>query len=80
LESQVQRLAEFITEHVPGEPSHSEGAVDTAIRLLGQYFAIPAPLDVSKLVVSPDQAQMFADAIARATANPGRIVHVEGQA
>lgn len=39
LSSQVDRLARFIVENIPGEPSHSEGAIDTAIRLLGQHTA-----------------------------------------
>ncbi len=34
-EQQIDRLAKFIMESIPGEPSQSEGAVDTAIRLLG---------------------------------------------
>lgn len=34
LEDQVRRLADFIVENFPGEPSRSEGAIDTAIRLL----------------------------------------------
>lgn len=34
LHSQVHRLAQFIMNEIPGEPSESEGAVDTAIRLL----------------------------------------------
>ena len=34
LESQVDRLAKFILAEIDGEPSQSEGAVDTAIRLL----------------------------------------------
>ena len=34
LESQIDRLAKFIMNNVPGEPSQSQGAVDTAIRLL----------------------------------------------
>lgn len=33
-DDQVGRLARFIADVVPGEPSRSEGAVDTAIRLL----------------------------------------------
>jgi hypothetical protein len=33
-QQQVDRLAKFIMEEVPGEPSHSEGAVDTAIRII----------------------------------------------
>lgn len=36
LDGQVARLAGWIVEHVPGEPSRSEGAIDTALRLLGQ--------------------------------------------
>lgn len=35
-EEEIARLANFIAEHVPGEPSRSEGAVDTAIRLLSE--------------------------------------------
>jgi len=34
LKSQIKRLAEFIMKSVPGEPSRSEGAVDTAIRVM----------------------------------------------
>ena len=33
-EQQINRLALFIMEEVPGEPSRSEGAVDVAIRLI----------------------------------------------
>jgi 7-cyano-7-deazaguanine synthase in queuosine biosynthesis len=39
LEQQVARLGEMIVAEIPGEPSQSEGAVDTAIRLLRQYVA-----------------------------------------
>jgi hypothetical protein len=42
LESQITRLARFILEHVPGEPSQNEGAVDTAIRILAKHYP-PAP-------------------------------------
>jgi hypothetical protein len=38
-EQQIDRLATFIMRHVPGEPSQSEGAVDTAIRLLSATVA-----------------------------------------
>lgn len=34
LRSQITKLADFIVAEIPGEPSRSEGAVDTAIRLL----------------------------------------------
>ena len=33
-EQQIDRLARFIMEEVPGEPSQSQGAVDTAIRII----------------------------------------------
>lgn len=36
LTAQIDRLARWIMANVPGEPSRSEGAVDTAIRLLAQ--------------------------------------------
>jgi hypothetical protein len=38
LDAQIDRLAKYIMEHVPGEPSCSEGAVDTAIRLLREKY------------------------------------------
>ena len=31
---QIGKLARFITEEIPGEPSQSEGAVDCAIRVM----------------------------------------------
>ena len=40
--NQVTRLAQHILENVPGEPSMSEGAVDTAIRLLRELVEVPA--------------------------------------
>ena len=40
-ESQLERLAAFIIECVPGEPSEDEGAVDTAIRLLRDLVEVP---------------------------------------
>lgn len=33
---QIDRLAQFIVDEIPGEPSRDEGAVDTAIRLLAR--------------------------------------------
>ena len=35
--AQVDKLAAFILDYIPGEPSKNEGAVDTAIRLLRDY-------------------------------------------
>ncbi|RWB40422.1 MAG: hypothetical protein EOQ44_25085 [Mesorhizobium sp.] len=39
LEAQIDRLANFIMAEVPGEPSQSEGAVDTAIRWMRSALA-----------------------------------------
>ena len=36
VKSQIRRLAQWIMENVPGEPSRSEGAVDTAIRIMAR--------------------------------------------
>ena len=36
LAEQVNRLAEWIVASVPGEPSQSQGAIDTAIRIMAQ--------------------------------------------
>ena len=33
---QVERLAKFILDRIPGEPSRSEGAIDCAIRIMGE--------------------------------------------
>jgi len=40
LESQVQRLAAYVLAEVPGEPSQSQGAVDTIIRLHRELTAL----------------------------------------
>lgn len=40
LTDQVERLAEFIQECIPGEPSQSQGAIDTAIRLLADAYGV----------------------------------------
>lgn len=77
-EDQIKRLAEFIAENVPGEPSESEGAVDTAIRLLARYTAQPGQIrTVNDL--PPGQVERFAAAIREATGNPGRTISVEGE-
>lgn len=36
--TQIARLATFIQNEIPGEPSASEGAIDTAIRLLRHSY------------------------------------------
>ena len=37
LDAQVKKLANFIMDNLPGEPSQSEGAIDCAIRILQRY-------------------------------------------
>jgi hypothetical protein len=37
--AEVERLASFIMDEIPGEPSQSEGAIDCAIRLLRDQAA-----------------------------------------
>ena len=37
MKSQIDTLAEYIVSEIDGEPSKSEGAGDTAIRLLKMY-------------------------------------------
>jgi hypothetical protein len=37
LNSQIDRLADYILNHCPGEPSQNQGAVDTAIRIIGGH-------------------------------------------
>jgi chromosome segregation ATPase len=39
LEGEINRLAEFIMTNVAGEPSQSQGACDTAIRVIGELRA-----------------------------------------
>lgn len=39
LNEQVHILSTFIMKNIPGEPSRSEGAIETAIRLLSQYYS-----------------------------------------
>lgn len=46
LDAQVGRLAQYILDNVPGEPSQSQGAVDTAIRLLTNFYGA-RPVGVS---------------------------------
>ena len=47
-QEQIDRLARFIMEKVHGEPSQSQGAVDTAIRLLREHIAHPYPEELPK--------------------------------
>jgi len=38
LRKQIDRLAQFIMDEIPGEPSENEGAIDCAIRVMTQSF------------------------------------------
>lgn len=62
-EHQIQRLADFISTNIPGEPSRSEGAVDVAIRLLG-YLYLRKDAAAAAVQAAVDEA----------TAYPGRAV------
>jgi hypothetical protein len=68
LESQVERLARFILDNVPGEPSEDQGAIDTAIRLLSRHYG-----DKS------GEAAAVQRAVDEATANPGTTVEARGE-
>jgi hypothetical protein len=41
-QAQIDRLASFIMHEVPGEPSQSQGAVDTAIRIIRDSVRVDA--------------------------------------
>ncbi len=47
-QEQVDRLARFILRDVEGEPSQSEGAVDTAIRVIREHYPNIAPVTPSR--------------------------------
>jgi hypothetical protein len=47
--SQIDRLAAFILEKVPGEPSQSQGAVDTAIRVMENFEKQTRPSEALNL-------------------------------
>lgn len=59
LPKQTERLARYITENFPGEPSQNQGAIDTAIRLLdelrtGNRIEFPRTHD-HRYTVEPDR-------------------------
>lgn len=82
LDWQVARLAGVIVEEIPGEPSQSEGAIDTAIRLLRAAYTEPGPAwphhdrgldDESEEAPSPEELRRRA-----AVDNLASRVHGEG--
>lgn len=63
---QVSRLANFIMRRIEGEPSKSEGAVDTAIRLLKESPKYKKPVEKKKtlsdnIYCRQDYKDMFAE-------------------
>lgn len=74
LDAEIDRLARFIIAEVAGEPSQSEGAVDTAIRIIRKQqrmlkLATPPPFppdvpDVPALVAALRKAEAALDKIA----------------
>lgn len=60
LSEQIKRLADFIMAEVPGEPSQSEGAIDTAIRWMRAKLTHPAPQAPVAAVAYVDPAEIAA--------------------
>jgi hypothetical protein len=48
LSEQIERLAQVIIHEIPGEPSQSQGAIDTAIRIMREQGALDAADVLSK--------------------------------
>lgn len=64
LQGQIDKLADFILEEVEGEPSQSEGAVDTAIRVIRGLQKEVEELKVQDIVnrnpgIDPDEVREF---------------------
>lgn len=88
LESQIGRLANFILAEVPEEPSRSEGAVDTAIRIIRRlqresdsaYRAMERTgRTLDKVEASIDQAlQVAREALSRAEGSTKEKPGAEG--
>ena len=72
LEDQVKRLADFITENFPGEPSQGQGAIDTAIRLLSKPHLLTFPKPTTEA-----EAARLKEAIRQSVENPGRAIYVD---
>ena len=49
LESQLERLSNFILNEIPGEPSQNEGAIDTAIRIMKEQEKVTRPSEALNL-------------------------------
>lgn len=64
LRSQVDRLAAYILSDVPGEPSQSQGAIDTAIRVMGQSRSVlvarDAELEAARGLIERAEAYLAA--------------------
>jgi len=54
VKTQIDLLADYIMDEVPGEPSASEGAGDTAIRLLKAVYGLRAAEEPIKMSVWVD--------------------------
>lgn len=52
-QEQVDRLARFILREVEGEPSESQGAVDTAIRIIREHYPQLSPVRPSVRPAEP---------------------------
>lgn len=61
-EQQIKILADYIMANVPGEPSRSEGAGDTAVRILRRYRAALDLIMYELGVPQPDTPMPVANA------------------
>jgi hypothetical protein len=60
-QEQIDKLANYIMEFIPGEPSQSEGAGDTAIRLLREYRKVFADIYYTLLEDEDDALNIVLD-------------------
>jgi hypothetical protein len=58
LQGQIDQLAKFIMANVPGEPSQSQGAVETAIRIIDRLQAEVERLEEIEADYSVDYAKL----------------------
>ncbi len=64
-ETQIDILSDFIMANVKGEPSRSEGAGDTAVRIIEQLQASLQQIAEHRVLVRDDEGETEADAMAR---------------
>jgi len=66
---QIDKLATFIMEEIEGEPMQSQGAIDTAIRLLGKQSHVP---ERNEILDSGERREFETGAVRDVSNNSGR--------